>query len=167
MARAYIGLGSNLGDPRELVREAARRLMTHGRLVAASSLYETEPWGGIAQPRFINAACVLETTESPHELVRSLLAIERDLGRDRAQEQRWGPRPIDLDLLLYDDVVLRTDDLVVPHPHLHERAFALAPLAEIAPEIRHPITGQTTRELALAAGSVGVRRLHEALMRGA
>lgn len=163
MARAYIGLGSNLGDPREFVREAARRLATHGRVVAASSLYETEPWGGIAQPRFINAACVLETSESPQQLMRSLLEIERALGRDRATEERWGPRRIDLDLLLYEDLILRTDDLVLPHPRLPERAFALVPLAEVAPDVRHPVTGQTARELAASVGSTGVRRLPETL----
>jgi 2-amino-4-hydroxy-6-hydroxymethyldihydropteridine diphosphokinase len=157
MAEVYIGLGSNLGDKAENLR-AALRILCGGQLsvsprghtglspsapaitlLAVSSLYRTAPVGYLDQDWFLNAAACVETQLTPRELLTLLLAIESDLGRVRTV--RNGPRTIDLDILLWDDLVLREDDLVIPHPRLHERLFVLEPLAEIAPEVRHPVLG--------------------------
>ncbi len=145
------------------MRAALERLREHGTVVAASALYETAPWGVTDQPTFVNAACVLDTWQTPAELLASLQAVERSFGRDREREERWGPRVLDLDLLLYDDLVVRTETLTLPHPLLHERAFALVPLAEIAPEALHPVLHRTVRQLSEEVGSIGVRRLTQRL----
>ncbi len=163
MSRAYIGLGSNLGDRAALLASALVRLRSLGTVIAASALYETAPWGKVDQPHFLNAACVLETGLEPRALLAELGRIERELGRDRAREERWGPRAIDLDLLLYDERVVREGGLALPHPGLHERPFALVPLAEIAPEARHPLLQRQVGELAREVGGAGVRRLDQRL----
>jgi 2-amino-4-hydroxy-6-hydroxymethyldihydropteridine diphosphokinase len=142
---AYIGLGSNLGDREENLLAALERLSELG-LVRASSFRETDPVGVTDQPRFLNAAAELETDLSPRDLLVKLLGIERELGRDRAAETRWGPRTIDLDLLLYGDEVLDEPGLTVPHPRLAERRFALEPLQELAPELTLP-DGRRVRDL--------------------
>jgi len=142
---AYIGLGSNLGDRQATLRQAVRRLGTYGRVVAVSSLYETEPVGYRDQPWFLNAVVALETTLGPRELLAALLAIERDFGRERTF--RNAPRTLDLDLLLYDGLVEQSEDLSIPHPRLHERSFVLVPLAEIAPELSHPLFAVPVRVL--------------------
>ncbi|MDE2482965.1 MAG: 2-amino-4-hydroxy-6-hydroxymethyldihydropteridine diphosphokinase [bacterium] len=131
MARAYIGIGSNLGDPPARVRAGIEALRALGEVVAVSSLYRSAPWGRGDQPSFVNAAVVLETALAPHALLRGLKRAERDLGR--VAGERWGPREIDLDILDYEGVELHDEDLTIPHRHLAERAFALVPLAQIAP----------------------------------
>ena len=130
---ACIGLGANLGDPAAALREAFEALarLPATRLLAASRLYRTPAWGRTDQPDYVNAAALLETALDPQALLAALLDIERRAGRVRDGD-RWGPRTLDLDLLLYDDRVIDLPGLRVPHPHLHERAFALVPLAEIA-----------------------------------
>ena len=135
--QAWVGLGANLDDPLAQVRSALRDLdaIVSTRLVTASSLYRSAPWGGIEQPPFVNAVAQLETRLAPHELLDALLAIERRHGRVRDGE-RWGPRTLDLDLLVHGDRRVATDALTLPHPHLAERAFVLVPLAEIAPDLR-------------------------------
>jgi 2-amino-4-hydroxy-6-hydroxymethyldihydropteridine diphosphokinase len=163
---AAIALGSNLesrfGDPEANLREAVRRIEALGEVRAVSSFYDTEPVGYLAQPRFLNAALVLETELGPQELMRELLGVERAMGRIRGGREREGaiakgaivkgPRVIDLDLLLCvdqngRDVVMATDELTLPHPSIEERRFVLEPLAEIAPEWVHPVLGMTVREM--------------------
>ncbi|MFC3549782.1 2-amino-4-hydroxy-6-hydroxymethyldihydropteridine diphosphokinase [Lysobacter cavernae] len=135
---AFVGLGSNLGDSVGTVRTALSALDTlaQTRLLRASRLYRTPAWGVTEQPDFINAVAMLETSLTPPALLAGLLAIEHRAGRDRRADgsDRWGPRTLDLDLLLYGDAVVDEPGLHVPHPHLHERAFVLVPLVEIAPD---------------------------------
>jgi 2-amino-4-hydroxy-6-hydroxymethyldihydropteridine diphosphokinase len=131
MALARIGLGSNVGDSCAAIDAACGALARLGAIVARSSLYRTKAWGVTEQPDFLNAAVLLETPLAPRALLGALKAIEADLGR--VTTYRWGPRAIDLDILAYGDLTLREPDLVIPHERLAERAFALAPLAEIDP----------------------------------
>ncbi len=138
--RACIGLGANLGEAAASVRAAAAALaaLPRTRLLAVSRLYRTPAWGREDQPDFINAAACVETTLAPLELLQALLDTEQAFGRRRDPHDRWGPRTLDLDLLLYGDRVLDLPGLQVPHPRLHERAFALVPLAEIAADATIP-----------------------------
>ncbi len=156
MARVYLGLGSNLGEREQNLATALARLQERLRLLAVSSLYETAPWGVTDQPPFLNAAVAAETDLSPGELLVFVKGLEREMGRQPGG--RWGPRLIDVDILLYDDLVLHTPDVVVPHPHLAERPFVLVPLAEIAPDVVHPVYQQTIQALlARVSGREGVR----------
>jgi 2-amino-4-hydroxy-6-hydroxymethyldihydropteridine diphosphokinase len=141
---AYVGLGSNLGDREATVRHAAE-LIGARRL---SRLHETEPWGLVDQPRFVNAVAEIETSLDARGLLHELLDVERTLGRERIGP-RWGPRTIDLDLLLFGDEVLDEPGLVIPHPHLHERLFVLEPLADLDPLLEIPGRGRVS---ALVAG---------------
>jgi 2-amino-4-hydroxy-6-hydroxymethyldihydropteridine diphosphokinase len=153
---AYVGVGSNVGfeglQPRELVERAIAEL---GRVVARSSLYATEPVGLAAQPTFLNAVVAVETELSPLELLEGMLAIERRLGRDRTSGVKNGPRTLDLDLLLYGELVMVSQRLTLPHPRLAERRFVLAPLAEIAPEMVVPGLGRTMVALLEALPGTG------------
>jgi 2-amino-4-hydroxy-6-hydroxymethyldihydropteridine diphosphokinase len=137
---AFIALGSNLGDREALLRAALQRLPARGvRVLAVSSFLETVPVGGPpGQGLYLNAAAAVETVLAPRPLLGALLAIEAELGRVRDPRERCGPRTLDLDLLLYGDAVIDEKDLIVPHPRLHQRAFVLQPLAQIAPHVTHP-----------------------------
>jgi 2-amino-4-hydroxy-6-hydroxymethyldihydropteridine diphosphokinase len=131
--RAYIGIGSNLDEPERQVRKAIEALRALGDVAAVSSLYRTAPWGKTDQPDFVNAVVALDTKLEPRPLLHGLKWLERDLGRVEGGEH-WGPRRIDFDILLYGDQEVHDNDLIVPHPRLRERAFALVPLVELAPE---------------------------------
>ncbi|MCK4325922.1 2-amino-4-hydroxy-6-hydroxymethyldihydropteridine diphosphokinase [bacterium] len=146
-AGIYIGLGSNLGDRRGNIKEAidSLRAVDSIEVKKISSVYETEPEGLKDQPHFLNCALEVETKLSPGELLAGLKAIEGQMGRSRGK--RWGPRIIDLDILLYGDLVMKEADLEIPHPLLPERLFVLSPLCEIAPEIIHPALGRSIRDL--------------------
>jgi 2-amino-4-hydroxy-6-hydroxymethyldihydropteridine diphosphokinase len=150
MVRSFVGLGSNLGDTREQIRRAVELLGAENgvEVVAVSRLRETDPVGYEEQPRFLNGAAELRTTLSARELLERLLAIERRLGRVRGVGPRYGPRTIDLDLLLYGDEAVVEPGLVVPHPRLHERRFALEPLAELDPTLEVPGRGPVQALLA-------------------
>lgn len=148
MSVAYIGLGANLGDRAATLTEAVDRLGELGEVLAVSALYETAPVGFRDQPSFLNAVAALQTTLTPARVVQGLLAIEQAFGRKRTF--RNAPRTLDLDLLLQGDAVLDTEAVQAPHPRLAERAFVLVPLAELAPEMRHPVLGQTMTELLAA-----------------
>lgn len=151
MQTAYIGMGGNLaswaGPPELTFVAAALRLQSLGRIAAQSSLYSTEPVGFADQPRFVNAVVALETELAPHELLRSLMSIEKDFGRDRTAGVVNGPRTLDLDILLFNQLIVREPGLEIPHPRLADRAFVLVPLVEIAPQIADPRSGRTMSQL--------------------
>ena len=142
---AYLGLGSNLGDREHNLERAVSLLERVAAPVVVSSVYETRPWGYVDQPDFLNLACRVETALSPEALLGAVQAVEVLIGREPTF--RYGPRIIDVDILLYGDLIINVDGLRVPHPSLFERAFALAPLAEIAPELVHPELGASIQML--------------------
>lgn len=152
---AFVGLGSNLGDSIATLRGALQALdaLPGTRLERASRLYRTAAWGVTDQPDFINAVAMLRTSRPPRQLLSDLLDVERRAGRNRRADgsDRWGPRTLDLDLLLYGDAVIDEPGLHVPHPRLHERAFVLVPLAEIAPDLSIPRIGLVRQALARMA----------------
>ena len=153
----YLALGTNLGDRLANLRAALRSLQPDLEVAAASRIFETPPWGFTDQPAFLNMAVHARTALEPESLLRKLKTLEVELGRE--QTFRWGPRLIDLDILFYDDLVMNTPPLVIPHPRLHERGFVLVPLMDIAPDLVHPLLGKTIRQL-LAKLDAGEIVLH-------
>jgi len=143
--RVYLSLGSNVGDRAANLNTAIDRMGNLGKVMAVSSFYETEPVEFAAQPWFLNCAVELDTEKMPKQLLASILDIEKEMGRRRVQKK--GPRTLDIDILLFGNSIIQTKGLTIPHPAMHERRFVLEPLAEIAPEARHPLIKRTVREL--------------------
>lgn len=161
MGNTLIALGGNVGDVRATFPKAISNIlgMAQATLLARSSDYRTPPWGEEAQEPFINACIEVETSLDPHALLFTLHKIEKRFGRDRAKEHRWGPRTLDLDLLAYDDAVIKQPDLTLPHPRLFERAFVLVPLAEIAPD--RVIAGRSVAAALAQLSTEGIERLRD------
>jgi len=158
-ATVFLALGSNLGDRLANLRAAVDALAPEVHVLAESRMYETPPWGYADQPAFLNMAVQAETDLAPEALLRRLKQIEVEVGRQPSF--RYGPRQIDLDILFYDDLVLESDALTVPHPRLHERAFVLVPLVDLAPEWMHPVLGQSVARLLAGQDQSGIH-LHTA-----
>lgn len=152
----YLSLGSNIGKRQDQLLAAIKRLGTLGPVVSISSFYETQPMEITDQPWFLNCAVAIDTNHSPEQFLNYVLAIERDMGRQRTREK--GPRKIDIDILLFGDQIIHSPQLSVPHPAMHQRRFVLEPLAEIAAEVRHPLLKKTVRELLQALGEAQVAR---------
>ena len=159
MAEALVGLGGNIGEVRTTLDRAVAAFCdgTEIRLLAQSSDYQTPPWGVVNQPPFVNRCIAVLTALAPRALLDRALEVERMFGRDRSREQRWGPRPLDIDLLAYDDVALAEPGLTLPHPRLLERAFVLVPLAEIAPE--RVVAGRQVKAALAGLDTTGIERL--------
>jgi 2-amino-4-hydroxy-6-hydroxymethyldihydropteridine diphosphokinase len=159
MAHAVIALGGNVGDVRATFQKAIANIcgMTQAALLSRSSDYTTPPWGEVEQAPFINACIEIDTPLDPHALLFTLHKIETKFGRDRAKEQRWGPRTLDLDLIAYDDVSIEKPELTLPHPRLFERAFVLVPLAEISPD--RMIGGRRVASALAELSTEGIERL--------
>jgi 2-amino-4-hydroxy-6-hydroxymethyldihydropteridine diphosphokinase len=153
----YLALGSNLGERRENLAAAIQRLGEAVEIDALSSIYETEPVGYLDQPQFLNMVCRGTTRLSPTDLLHSTQKIESTLGRQPTF--RNGPRPIDIDILLYDDLHIEQEDLTLPHPRMAERAFVLAPLAVIAPQLVHPTSGKTIQQLLVTVSQEGIEKV--------
>jgi len=154
--RVFLGLGSNIGDRAKYLQTASEaiRAIPGVRVVWYSSIYETDPWGNPEQERFYNAVAEIETELLPEELLAGLKEIEHKMGRTPSTTP-WAPREIDLDILLYDGLVVSNATVIVPHPHLHDRRFVLVPFREIAPDVVHPVNGMTIEELAAACADKG------------
>lgn len=152
----YLALGTNLGDRPANLRAAIKALPPEIEVVAESKIYETRPWGVENQPDFLNMAVKCETDLDAESLLKRLKQLELQLGRE--QSFRWGPRLIDLDILFYDELTFQSETLTIPHPHLHERAFVLVPLADIAPDFVHPILKKTVKELRAGLDTRGIRQ---------
>ena len=145
---SLILIGSNQGQRELIISQSIKMLAERcGEVLLVSSLYETEPWGFIAEQNFLNQVVALDTEMNPYDLLRELLMIEKELGRKRHDVEGYESRPIDLDILYYDDIIINDEDLILPHPRLHKRRFALMPLCDIAADFIHPVFKRSNRKL--------------------
>jgi len=144
--KAFIALGSNLGDREKNIKEALKRMKDSGiEILKVSSIIETEPYGYKDQDKFLNAVCLIETSLDPRFLLNLLLNIENEMGRVR--NVRWGPRNIDLDIIFYEDLIINEEDLKIPHPDAHNRFFVMKPMSEIAPDFVHPVLKKKVKDI--------------------
>jgi len=155
-SKVYLALGTNLGDRPGNLRAALTILPPHVTILKKSAVYETQPWGVTDQPAFLNMVLKGETRMTPLELLHYLKDLETRLGRHSSI--RYGPRNIDIDILFYDEIIFHTPELTIPHPNLHERAFVLVPLADLAAKFMHPGIGKTVRQLLAQVDTTGVKR---------
>ncbi len=155
MSIVYLALGTNLGDRLANLRAAIKSFPPSIVLGPRSNIYETPPWGYTDQPAFLNMAVKCETDSDAASLLKRLKQIEVEVGR--VESFRWGPRQIDIDILFYDDLILESESLIIPHPRLHERAFVLVPLADIAPDFVHPVLKKTVKELLSKVDSAEIK----------
>jgi 2-amino-4-hydroxy-6-hydroxymethyldihydropteridine diphosphokinase len=153
----YLALGSNLGNREENLKQAIASLSPQMDVKAKSNIYETPPWGYEDQPRFLNQVVKTQTYLQPEQLLKHIKRLEVALGRKATF--RNGPREIDIDILMYDDLVLNTSILSLPHPHMHERGFVLLPMMDIAPDLVHPLTGKSVREMLVACNLAGIKQV--------
>ena len=158
---AFILLGANLGDRQSNILQALQYIQVRANIAKVSSFYETEPLEGSDQPEYLNMACQIETNDGPKELLQFLKWVERRMGRTISE--KYAPRPIDIDLLLYDDLIIRESDLWIPHPRMHERAFTLIPLTEIAHDLVHPVLNETIEALAKKIDASTVKKVNRSL----
>ncbi len=154
----YLSLGTNLGDRLANLQSCLALFPPDIRLIQASPVYETMPWGYPDQPAFLNQAVQVVTEFSPLDLLDAIKGIEKKVGRQ--ETFRWGPRLIDIDILFYDSLVLETPDLKIPHPHIQERAFVLVPMVDIAPDFCHPVSGKSMRTLLGVLNTTGIKLFH-------
>jgi 2-amino-4-hydroxy-6-hydroxymethyldihydropteridine diphosphokinase len=152
----YLSLGSNIGRRLDFIKAAVDKLSEHIKIIEKSALYETAPWGKTNQPKFLNLCLKAETDLNPNELLSFVKEVE--LGAGRNSKEKWGPREIDVDILFYDDDRLQSKNLTIPHPHLHERAFVLVPLNEIAADFIHPVLKKSVAELTKNVSKSGVEK---------
>jgi 2-amino-4-hydroxy-6-hydroxymethyldihydropteridine diphosphokinase len=153
----YLALGSNLGDRHENLKQAVASLTPQMDVKAKSHIYETPPWGYEDQPRFLNQALKTQTYLQPEQLLKHIKRLEVALGRKATFPN--GPRVIDIDILMYDELVLNTSILTLPHPHMHERGFVLLPMMDIAPDLVHPLSGKSVREMLVACNLGGITQV--------
>jgi len=153
---ATLALGTNLGDRRRNLRAAIAALPPAVTVLEQSFIYETLPWGMTDQPSFLNMVIIGETSQKPQELLKNLKELETHLGR--IPSIHYGPRKIDIDILFYDNLIFDSPELTLPHPHMHERAFVLVPLADLTPDQIHPVFGRTIRQLLAELDTTGVKR---------
>lgn len=162
MHTIYLGLGTNLGDRLRNLQKAVSSLSPVMSVTAVSPIYQTDPWGVTDQPAFFNLCLEATTTLNPQTLLHYLKNLETELGRQKTI--KWGPRLIDIDILLYNDKIVKANNLTIPHPHMTERAFVIVPLADIAPDLIHPVTHQTIAELKTAVDQTTLYPIQDTIL---
>lgn len=157
MAKVYLSAGSNVGDRQKFIKLALQSISEFCKIIKVSSLYETEPWGKLDQPQFLNLCLLIETQLQPKQLLKKFKNVESNLGRTK--NVKWAEREIDIDILFYENLILNEVDFILPHPRIEERVFVLIPLSEIAPDFIHPVFQKPIRELAKNIDGKGINKI--------